>query len=160
MSGTPTGHSSSDSFQSALLALLGVLFFALASWKWLHRDDPYPGYGPRARRIAQLREGYVHSYDAAKGQLTATYKQHDSLLLDVRHDLQIRQEKWEETRLQGAHIRDEYPINMKQYQLDLDRLLERWRTVNKDHRSTPPPSYFDQTKLIDRDLLSPLLFPA
>ena len=147
-----------DSFQSALLALLGVLFFALASWKWLHRDDPYPGYGPRARQLDHLREDYARSYDAAKSRLTAAYKQHDSLLLDIRHDLQIRQEKWEGTRLQGAHIREEYPINMRQYQLDLDRLLERWRTVNKDHRSTPPPSYFDQPKLIDQNLVSPLTF--
>ena len=149
-----------DSFQSALLALLGFLFFALASWKWLHRDDPYPGYGSRARTLDDLREDYARIYDAAKSQLTAAYKQRDSVLQDIRHDLQIRQEKWDETRLQGEHVRDEYPINMKQYQFDLDRLLERWRTVNKDHRTTPHPSYFDQATLLDQELLAPLTFEA
>ena len=84
-----------DSFQSALLALLGVLFFALASWKWLHRDDPYPGYGPRARRIAELKEGYVRQHKSAQKRLEATRDRHDSQLTDIRHDLQIRQEKWE-----------------------------------------------------------------
>jgi len=40
-----------QSLQSWLLALLGLLCFGFASWQWLQRADPYPGYGKRHRRL-------------------------------------------------------------------------------------------------------------
>ena len=143
-----------DSFQSAFLALLGILFFAVASWKWLRRDDPYPDFGRRHRQISRMRREYRQQLESLQNNLKEVYEKNRELLKDNRDKLVIQKGASEEMRLKGTDIVNEYSIQMRQYQLDLNWLLERWRTVNKDARSTPPPSYFDQEVQIDQDLLA------
>ena len=142
-----------DSFQSALLALLGMLFFGVASWKWLQRDDPYPGYGQRKRDLDKSRNRYADRHHSALAELRKIYTDREAKLQDIRDRLEVRQGRWEEIRLQGQNVRNSYSLHMKQYQLHLDSLLSRWRTINMDHRSTPPPAYFETNVLIDPDLL-------
>lgn len=144
-----------DSFQSALLALLGMLFFALASWKWLQRDDLYPGYGPRARQKEESEKHYADGLKQALARLKAIYEKYDTKLKDVRDKLELKKPNWEEKRLKGQGVRNHYKYHTKQYQLHLDSLLSLWRTRNQYHRSSPPPAYFATRVLIDQDLLHP-----
>ena len=88
------GFVSLDSFQSALLALLGFLFFCVASWKWLQRDDLYPNYGRRARRLDETREAYTQQYKQAQHKLRDVFKRYQSKLEDIRHGLVIKRSQW------------------------------------------------------------------
>ena len=62
-----------DSFQSFLLALLGFVFFCIASWKWFQRDDAYPEYGRRHRQLEARKRDYVDRYDRSQAKLKKVY---------------------------------------------------------------------------------------
>ena len=72
-----------DSFESYLLVVLGVLFFCVASWKWLQRDDVYPDFGRRDRELKQLTKRYVGKFDDAQLSLRITHEGFISKLEDI-----------------------------------------------------------------------------
>ncbi len=141
------------SFQSGLLALLGVLFFGIASWKWLQRDDPYPDYGRRDREIRKLSKSYIASYDQAKAVLDKALDNTNSQLRDILHKLQIQKSHWKETCARGEKIVENYQINMAQYQHDLDYLLSIYRDENRIARTEPAPPHFEEKVFLNQDLL-------
>ena len=143
-----------DSFQSFLLALLGFLFFCVASWKWLRRDDPYPGYGRRHRQIEALRARYVATYDDAQGNLREVFAEHESKLEDIQSELRIRLSKWNDVCIRGRKIVAEFPVQLGQYQLDLKQLLSAYRTANRGARTEPPPPHFAIEPKINADIVA------
>ena len=147
-----------EAFQSFFLALIGFLFFAVASWKWYQRDDIYPDYGRRDRELKQLEKRFIKMYEKAHGNLENIFKDYVSKLEDKRHILEIKQSKWREISLRGKKLVDEYPINLHQYQNDLDHLLSVYRTANKEQRTEPPPSHFSEHVHVDKEILQPLSF--
>lgn len=147
-----------ESFQSFLLALIGFLFFAVASWKWYQRDDIYPDYGRRDRELKGLEKRYIEMFEKAHGSLENVFKDYKSRLEDKRHILEIKQSKWREISLRGKKLVDEYPINLQQYQNDLDHLLSVYRTANKEQRTEPPPSHFSEHVEVNKEILQPLSF--
>ena len=146
------------SFQSGLLALLGVLFFGVASWKWLQRDDPYPDYGRRDREMRKLSNGYIASYDQAKAALDTALNRTKSQLQDILYKQQIQKSTWKETCARGEKIVENYQINMAQYQLDLDYLLSTYRDANRNARTELAPPHFEERVLLNQDLLIPPSF--
>lgn len=153
-----TGFVSLDSFQSALLALLGFLFFCVASWKWLQRDDLYPGYGQLARRLDEAREAYRKCYHQAQQELRGVFNDYQSQLKDILHELKIKQTKWRDICTRGNRLVEEYAVNLKQYEDDLNFLLNDYRTANRDTRTEPEPAYFNRREKLDAGILDPLAF--
>ena len=147
-----------ESFQSFFLALIGFLFFAVASWKWYQRDDIYPDYGRRDRELKQLEKRYIKMYEKAHENLEKAFKDYISKLEDKRHILEIKQSKWREISGRGRKLVDEYPINLQQYQNDLDHLLSVYRTANKEQRTESPPSHFSEQVHVDKEILQPISF--
>ncbi len=147
-----------DSINSIFLVLLGISCFGFASWKWLQRDDPYPGYGKRARKAKRTESTYIEEYDQAQAELRKVYRTFDSKLKDIRHKLQARQSKRRELCRRGERLVDEYPVNLRQYQHDLDFLLKAYRTANETVRESPAPLYFKKPVKVDSDILDPPSF--
>ena len=147
-----------EAFQSFFLALIGFLFFAVASWKWYQRDDIYPDYGRRDREMKRLERMYIKMYEKAHRNLENKFKDYISKLEDKRHILEIKQSKWREISLRGRKLVDEYPINLQQYQNDLDHLLSVYRSANKEQRTEQPPGHFSERVHVDKEILQPLLF--
>ena len=147
-----------DSFQSALLALLGFLFFCVASWKWLQRDDPYPEYGRRERQLRAKEQAYRQLYDQLQSELHVTFKDFESKLEDIRHKLVIKQTAWRETCTRGSQLVSNYAINLEQYQLDLDFLLNAYRTANRSARTEAEPPHFAKREFVDESILDPPKF--
>ena len=145
-----------QSFQSALLAVLGFLFFLLASWKWLQRDDPYPDYGRRDREIKQKRETYTSEYKRAVDGLSFVSRKRISKLEDIRHSLTAKQSRWREICRQGDRILEEYPVQLAQYQDDLNYLLDKYREANSETRTDATPRYFGtKENVVPEILVSP-----
>lgn len=142
-----------DSFQSALLCILGILCFAIASWKWFQCDDPYPGYGQLDRQFNKARSDYVAVYAEVHSQLGDLHKEHLAKLEDMVHQLTARRSSWRETSSQGEHIVEHYKANIDQYQHDLDFLLSAYRSANRNARTAPPPRHFDRKELLDAEIL-------
>ena len=153
-----TGFASFGSFQSGLLALLGLLFFGVSAWKWLDRDDHYPDYGRRHRRLEEKRDDYRRRFTNATKDLEDTFNQYESQLYDVRHRLNTRLTRWREHRLQGNKIIEGYPTNLAQYQHDLNELLGAYYTANRSTRTEPEPAWFADAVKVDEEILIPPAF--
>lgn len=147
-----------ESFQAFLLALLGFLFFAVASWKWYQRDDPYPDYGRRDRQLKDIEAGYIKMYKDVQRNLERVFMDYKSKLEDKRHILEIKQSKWREISGRGRNLVENYSVNIQQYQNDLDQLLSVYRTANIEQRTEAPPSHFSKQALVDKDIHQPLSF--
>ena len=146
------------SFQTVLLVLLGVLCFAFSAWKWLQRDDSYPRYGRRNRELEEKKAAYRKAYESADEALRDTYERHRSTLEDMLHQLEIKQSKWQEVCGRGNALVADYPLYMGQYQNDLDTLLAAYRGANKNARSDPAPTHFDEQVPVDQAILAPPSF--
>ena len=142
-----------DSFQSALLALLGCLFFGVAAWKWLDRDDHYPDYGRRHRRLEEKRQSYVQHYDIAQRDLKGMFDDFQSRLKDIRHRLVIKQSQWREHCVKGQRIVSEFRTNLGQYQHDLNDLLGAYYAANCSERTEPAPAWFSDRIDVDAAIL-------
>ena len=152
------GFASVDSFQSALLALLGFLFFCVASWKWLQRDDLYPDYGRRARQLNETRDAYRQHYNQAQRELRDVFDRYKSQLEDIRHGLVIKRSQWSDTRGRGNRLVEDYTLNLGQTEHDLNSLLNTYRTANRDARTEPEPPHFGRRENVDPDILAPPIF--
>ena len=146
------------SFQSYLLVLLGILCFSVASWKWRQRDDIYPDYGRRDRELKKVQADYVKEFDRVNDDLQKTYQQYKSQLEDIRYQLEIKQSQWRNICLQGKHLVVDYTTNLEQYQHDLDFLLNRYRTANRNARTDPAPPHFEKPERVDASILEPPAF--
>jgi len=147
-----------DSFQSAFLAVLGLICFAFASWKWFQYDDPYPDYGPRDRQLKEKTALYIEAYNGAQDALKKKHEDYVSRLEDIRHRLQIKQSLWLQVCTRGQHLVDNYPINLHQYQLDLNYLLRAYRSANQSTRTEPAPDHFSREEKVDSEVLEPPSF--
>ena len=144
-----------ESFQSYLLALLGFLFFCVASWKWLQRDDPYPDYGRRHRQLEKRKKDYVGRYNEMQEALRQTFAEHESDLEDVRERLEIKRSKWRDACVRGRNLVEQFPVQMGQYASDLDSLMSAYRTANRAARTEPPPRHFDAKPEFEPGILEP-----
>ena len=144
-----------DSFQSALLALLGILFFCVSTWKWLDRDDRYPGYGKKHRLLKEIQDDYIERFDRATAELRAEFKDYESKLKDVLHRLVTQQERWRRNGIQGQQVVSDFSTNLKQYQHDLNELLGAYFRENRAARTEPEPAWFSQEVKVDKEILDP-----
>ena len=147
-----------EAFQSVLLALLGFLFFALASWKWYQRDDPYPDYGRRHRQLKEIEDQYIEVYKQTQENLKKVFSDYQSRLEDKRHALEIKKTKLREISKRGHELVKSYPIHLHQYQHDLNELLEAYRSANRETRTDAPPAYFSARVLVDEEIFQPPAF--
>lgn len=147
-----------DAFQSFLLAALGFAFFLFGGFEWLRRDDRYPEYGQRHRRLREIQDKYTVAYNQTQDALTKTFKEYEDGFKDTRHRLRIKQDRYRELVRRCEGITENYSTNLEQYQNDLDRLLGAWRTANRDARSTPSPSHFATKPKLDSGVLVPPKF--
>lgn len=146
------------SFQSLLLVLVGCVCFAISAWKWWQRDDPYPRYGHRARQVEVREQSFISAFDETQQSLKRSLEDQLSSLEDIRHKLEIKRGHWNEVCTTGNRITQEYVHHLRQYQDDLNHLLQVYRTANLTTRSTPSPARFESTEQVDPELLDPPTF--
>ncbi len=142
-----------DSFQSALLALLGFLFFCVSSWKWLDRDDRYPNYGSKHRLLIEKQRVYRNQLSIAEDELKNKFVDYQKKLEDIRHKLNTKQTRWKEYYVLGTKVVTEFRTNLGQYQHHLNELLGAYISANMDARTEPEPSWFSEKVKIDQEIL-------
>ena len=147
-----------DSFQSALLALLGMIFFTFSARKWWQHDDPYPEYGNRHRKLEEKRKEHFERSDKARRELQGVFDNGQEQLRNVRHELVAKQSRWREHCVTGERIVRDFPTNLAQYQNDLDELLGAYYTANRSQRTDPAPAWFSDRIEVDPEILMPPSF--
>ncbi len=141
-----------ESFQSGMLALVGFLFFAVASWKWLQRDDLYPGYGKLDRNLGKREKEYIKLHQKHCDELYQSSSENIKKLKDIRHKLEINKAKHEEIIKRGNKIVSESPMRQRILQDHLDTVIQAYRTANIDVRTTPQPPVFKEKLVIDEKI--------
>jgi hypothetical protein len=128
--------------KSLYLLALGALLGFVASWKGYRHDDPYPGYGPVARRLQSAHAEFDDVHQDLLGDLTDVRDTAEKTLrgaieritsfvglaqqmLNGRNAIQQRFTAYE------SHLED-----------SANHLLEIYRSANQDARSDPPPAHF------------------
>lgn len=132
-----------DTF-SWMLAVAGLIAFALSFWEGFVRDDVYPGYGALYRRFEDQRETYdekvenlidtlkarreggVNSIEAKKRQLV----QDLGRIPDLNRQISVLESKFEGAC--GA-------LNS-----DFAELIDEYRQENQRFRAIPVPQYFNE----------------
>ena len=142
-----------DSFQSWMLAFVGFLFFCVASWKWLDRDDVYPGYGARDRRFQAVQERFKADSEKAHTALRNTYDQAKSQLDDQYHQVLSIAPKTVDVQARARKIVADYRTHLDQYNLDVAFLLAAYRTANRNVRTEPCPAHFDARQQVHAAIL-------
>jgi hypothetical protein len=135
--------------ESLLLFIIALLIGIFAIARGVHWDDPYPGYGPRHRRMEEARErtqeialGLSHEIDAAKeaadAALADVAAQSTGLVGALRKAIARTQDNaasWDYTAAQVlVEGRDAISI---------------YRDANIEARDTEPPSYFDDDPFVN-----------
>lgn len=142
-----------ESIYSYGLLAAGIVFAALAASAGYKMDDPYPGYGERARRHEERCEDYADEVQAATDEL-----------LDIRDDAigeasQVREalESQLGERAQILSARETFRRRYEEYATQLEQtanaLLQEYRTANVGARATPAPIHFDERWMLPRTAL-------
>src|SRR5262249_34958656 len=129
--------------ESLLLFVIALLIGIFSIARGVHWDDPYPGYGPRHRRMEAARErtqeiakGLSQEIDVAKdasdAALAATSTKSTELVGALRRAIARTQDNaaaWDYTAAQML--------------VDGREALGVYRDANIEARDTEPPKYFD-----------------
>ena len=132
-----------DSIESWLLVLIGCLISFLALLKGYYSDDPYPGYGNLERELNKARSGYTEMHTNTLDNLK---EERDWYISNMEEAEKILRSSMSETNdaLYGNRSLD---VVFKEYLNHFDetvhQILQIYRDSNTEHRSTPPPSYFN-----------------
>ncbi len=145
-------------FQSLLLAILGIAFFGVASWKWLQRDDPYPDYGNRDRQLRILESSYHEDASKSEQRLRREFEELKSKFDDELDKLDINKGNLKTLKNRGLKIIDDYRHFVPECQHDLEYVLSVYREANRDARTEPAPPHFDRQEKIDESSYKPPLF--
>ena len=135
--------------ESLLLFVIALLIGIFSIARGAHWDDPYPGYGPRHRRVEEARErahdivqGLSSDIDGAKEAadeaLASVASKSTEMVSSLRRAIARTQDNataWDFTAAQMiAEGRD---------------AIEIYRDANRAARTTPVPDYFDEDAFED-----------
>jgi hypothetical protein len=130
---------------SWLLLGLGIAFSLIAFADGLRWDDPTPGYARLERRVREARADWQHERSRLDVEGRALLARRLDELQQgserVRHRVVVLRNDAEQKRLLVARAH-----NFFRYAVESgNTMLRVYRDLNRQHRTTPPPAYFQQT---------------
>ena len=133
------------SITSIYLFALGLVCAIAAFWKGIAFDDPFPGYGPRYRRMVSAREHYSDQHADLFDELAeikdGAVRQLDEAIARVP----VFPQQAENIRSQRAALVASFGAYETAAEAAASQLLARYRGANRRSRNTAPPAYFDDT---------------
>ncbi|MDD9961000.1 MAG: DUF456 domain-containing protein [Gammaproteobacteria bacterium] len=142
-----------ESAFSWILATVGAGCCVFAATKWLARDDPYPGYGAVHRAATEHNQEYAHQIEQRRKGLTSIYKTYIGKIRDRREQVENSKGNHQLITNTVENIVKQFPMQLRQYQDDLDFIIAAYRSENEKHRTTPSPKFFADRPLIDQSIL-------
>lgn len=144
-----------ESLPSAGLAIVGVAVFALTAFKSYTADDPFPGYGPRHRKVEALHGRYRDELNDALDELENTRNDANEAIEEIKSRYEMDRAGWKSTLDKLQMVVHDYRPNLRLYNKDLAYLLAAYRDANLATRTTTPPPFFEIEPKVDEDVLEP-----
>lgn len=138
------------------LFIIGVAAALFTAWSAYNSDDPFPGYGNRARQHNARCDEYAEGVAEAIRNLTGT---RDDAIDGARNVKEVLNQQFRERdRIHNAFRR--FGTRYDQYQSRLEdtinALLATYRDANTRCRTEPAPAHFHVRYLVQRSHLDPL----
>ena len=144
-----------ENLPSAGLALVGIFVFFLTAYKSYTADDPFPGYGAKHRKVEDLHGRYQDNLNDALENLKTVRDEANVMIEESKYRYEMDRADWESTLDRLKMVINNYSVNLRQYNKDMNHLLAAYRTANLAARTTPHPLFFDIEPTIDQELLEP-----
>ena len=144
-----------DGMQSWGLAAIGVGCCLFAASKWLKRDDVYPGYGTVHRAATEHNEEYNQEIAQRRKALNSVYTAYIEKIRDERDKVQHKKGNHVLITDTAKTIVRQFPMQLRQYQNNLEFIIAAYRSENEKARTTPSPKFFAEKFTIDQDMLEP-----
>lgn len=134
---------------------LSVIFSALAAGDGYKMDDPYPGYGKLARRMALAKDDLHVELEDSRKELNAI-KDDCLSKLEVDAGRAKSQLEFINEAIEGKAVTErKLHVAFTDAQNCLAALLKSFRDTNMLHRKTPPPAYFAEIPELKEIILPP-----
>ena len=142
-----------EGMQSWVLAVIGTGCCIFAATKWLKRDDVYPGYGTVHRVATEHNEEYSREISNRRNALTNVYERYVERIRDERQKVENKKGNHQLISDTAKDIVRQFPMQLSQYQNNLDFIIAAYRSENEKARSTPSPRFFAEKLLVDQKML-------
>jgi hypothetical protein len=140
-----------EQLESLLLFVIALLIGIFAVARGAHWDDPYPGYGPRHRRMEEARERSQDIAQRLAADVDAAKQDADRLLAQVANTstTAVAALRQAIARTQdNAAIWDYTAAEILTQGRDA---IEIYRDANREARETPAPAYFNRDAFDDAE---------
>lgn len=131
-----------ETFQSFALLVIGTVIAAVAMFKGVTIFDKYPGYGAISRRYRDFARAYEDVRKSITAECMSCIKigraEIDASVAAYRERVQA----YRELAAMHQELCRRYEAEFKELQRHVTALVQRFREVNADVRTTPPPQYF------------------
>jgi hypothetical protein len=141
------------------ILIIGIIAAVISARSAYRMDDPFPGYGERARQHRGRCEEYADEVAEANRQITGVRDDAISDAEEVKRQLEIQLR--ERDRIAAAYDRlisrfDEHQDRLEE---TANVLLSTYRNANRQARSLPEPKHFGQKFALQRSTVTPLHRP-
>ena len=142
-----------EGMQSWVLATIGIGCCIFAATKWLKRDDVYPGYGTVHRTATEHNAEYAREIAVRREELKRVYERYVGRIRDERQKVNNKKGNHQLISDTAKSIVRQFPMQLSQYQDNLNFILAAYRSENEKARTTPAPKFFAEKFLIDQNML-------
>jgi len=130
--------------KSWLLFLVGFFFSLVALIDGFRMDDPYPGYGPRARRLAKAQRTYSRIKADCLQELAAIKDEAVEAMVALKRELAKAQGEFRDILEGRQRLLEIYKAHLQGLQGAGNNLLAYYRNANRGVRTEPTPKRFDE----------------
>jgi len=129
---------------SYYLFAMGILFSLMSVYKGATFDDPYPGYGPMARRHDAAREAYSERHFDVFEHLGVIKDETVKILDEGIRQIPLYPQQAANIRTQRAAVVQAFRGYETAVETAANQLLSEYRETNQRNRSIPAPAYFER----------------
>jgi len=121
---------------------LSLAFFAIN--KGYNYDDPYPGYGKISRTTEKLEKQIQDRYAELLENLNDAISEFDNYFHRVLDSIATRREKFTNINNILVNLHQKFSASQSQFSSVYSSVITEYREINKKHRKTPPPVFFNK----------------
>lgn len=148
-----------DGLMSVLLMLAGILMVGIFAFKFFTSDDPYPGYGKKARALKKNMDVYSNTFDDFQKELEEIGDQADK---NAKDSFELGQASIDNVRGRKETLNmlvSKYHSWVSELKAIGMALYAAYRQINQEHRTDGSPPAFEIGFSIPDDIAAPPALP-
>ena len=136
------------------LVIMGMSFAIISLFDGYFFSDTYPGYGKVGQKLSNSADKYLSIKSNFEKEGKKNYELAIKLAQDrMREDSNNRQ-IWNDEINSFQNIFLSYESMSKNWEIDIDHIIQEYRQYNSMRRTTPDPEYFSEKFTLSTDMVS------